>query len=79
MNGQFCRWKAMRYIRIPLIVAIVTFVGGNFATTNAKSEQDIRLVLQVTVDGLRADLIKRYEKGFGKGGQRFECLHVFFC
>ncbi len=49
MSGHFCRWKVMRYIRIPLIVAIVTFVGGNFAIANAKSEQDIRLVLQVTV------------------------------
>lgn len=30
-----------------------------------------RLVLQVTVDGLRADLLSRYEANFGKGGFRY--------
>ena len=28
----------------------------------------IRLVLQITVDGLRADLLHRYRQGFGEGG-----------
>ena len=35
---------------------------------NAQASQDIKLVLQVTVDGLRADLLNRYRAGFGKDG-----------
>ena len=31
---------------------------------------EIRLVLQITVDGLRADLLARYRKSFGDGGFR---------
>ncbi len=37
----------------------------------AKNTQDIKLVLQITVDGLRADLLNRYQAGFGKGGIRY--------
>jgi predicted AlkP superfamily pyrophosphatase or phosphodiesterase len=29
---------------------------------------DIRLVLQITVDGLRGDLLDRYREGLGEGG-----------
>jgi predicted AlkP superfamily pyrophosphatase or phosphodiesterase len=42
-----------------------------FAMTHmvsAQTSQDIKLVLQVTVDGLRTDLINRYRAGFGKDG-----------
>jgi len=35
---------------------------------NARASQDIKLVLQITVDGLRADLLNRYRAGFGKDG-----------
>ena len=31
---------------------------------------DIRLIVQITVDGLRGDLLHRYEEGFGKNGFR---------
>ena len=30
-----------------------------------------RLVLQITVDGLRGDLLARYERHFGEGGFRY--------
>ncbi len=45
----------MLRLGLPFIVALVTLVGGNFTIAKAKSAQDIRLVLQITVDGLRAD------------------------
>ena len=32
------------------------------------SDKDVRLVLQITVDGLRADLLSRYSNRFGEGG-----------
>jgi predicted AlkP superfamily pyrophosphatase or phosphodiesterase len=34
------------------------------------SDKDIRLILQITVDGLRADLLSRYSNRFGEGGFR---------
>ena len=36
-----------------------------------QSDDDIRLVLQLTVDGLRADLLSRYADRFGEGGFRY--------
>jgi len=54
-----------------LIVALAALIGGNSTNANVKPRKDIRLVLQITIDGLRADLINRYENGFGKGGFRF--------
>jgi predicted AlkP superfamily pyrophosphatase or phosphodiesterase len=46
-----------------LIFALVllTFSGSSHA-------DNPRLVLQITIDGLRADLIERYGRAFGKGG-----------
>ena len=43
-------------------------VIGNVTLGYAKSDKDIKLVLQITVDGLRADLINRYQKSYGKDG-----------
>jgi predicted AlkP superfamily pyrophosphatase or phosphodiesterase len=51
-----------------LIVALATLIAGNFTIANAQSRPEVRLVLQITIDGLRADLINRYENGFGKDG-----------
>jgi hypothetical protein len=35
---------------------------------NAQTRPEVRLVLQITIDGLRPDLINRYGNGFGEGG-----------
>ena len=51
-----------------VMVVLILFLAGNFTYANA--QQDIRLVLQITIDGLRADLINRYENGFAEGGFR---------
>ena len=32
---------------------------------------EIKLVLQITVDGLRGDLLNRYANGLGKGGFKY--------
>ena len=50
---------------------MATLAVGNSSFANAQTRPDIRLVLQITVDGLRADLLNRYEDGFGKDGFRF--------
>jgi len=37
----------------------------------APADRDVRLVLQITVDGLRRDLVDRYADRFGEGGFRY--------
>ena len=71
MRELFCKRSAVCHIGLILIAVIITFAVGNFTVTNAQTKPDIRLVLQITIDGLRADLINRYEKGFGDGGFRY--------
>jgi hypothetical protein len=59
-----------RYGQIIMVVPAL-FLAGNFTDADAQTGPDVRLVLQITIDGLRADLINRYENGFGKGGFRY--------
>ena len=40
-------------------------------SAQAKTRQDIKFVLQITVDGLRGDLLNRYQNNLGKGGFRY--------
>jgi predicted AlkP superfamily pyrophosphatase or phosphodiesterase len=53
------------------VVFLALIISANPFSAGAQRRPEIRLVLQITIDGLRADLIKRYENGFGKGGFRF--------
>jgi predicted AlkP superfamily pyrophosphatase or phosphodiesterase len=50
---------------ILLFIIIVSLAPTAFAKN---SDDDVRLVLQLTVDGLRADLLSRYADRFGEGG-----------
>jgi predicted AlkP superfamily pyrophosphatase or phosphodiesterase len=51
-----------------VLVLLTVFLAGHFTCVQAQTRPDIRLVLQITVDGLRADLLNRYSAGFGQGG-----------
>ena len=55
-----------------LITALVSLVIATFAHSAIAKEgpEDIRLVLQLTVDGLRADLLTRYADRFSDNGFR---------
>ena len=59
-----------------LLVAALIFTasGINIAknTVPQRHQPQVKLVLQITIDGLRGDLINRYSKGFGDHG--FEYL-----
>jgi predicted AlkP superfamily pyrophosphatase or phosphodiesterase len=55
-------------ISLLLTLVIATLVIGNSTVANAKAGSAIRLVLQITVDGLRGDLLNRYQASFGKDG-----------
>ena len=52
---------------------LLTVLGAGSVSTSfaGDTRQDIRLVLQVTVDGLRADLLTRSKDRLGEGGFRF--------
>ncbi len=51
-----------------LVACLVLCLNTN---THAADRSDIRLILQITVDGLRADLVNRYADRFGDGGFRY--------
>ncbi len=54
-----------------LLFTFIAFVAGGLITVaEAKTRPNVKLVLQITIDGLRGDLIQRYNKGFGKDGFR---------
>ena len=61
----------MRLPRIFLTMLLGSCVAGSVTLAHAQPKQDIRLVLQITVDGLRADLLNRYQASFGKGGFQY--------
>ena len=59
-----------------LLFLFMAFVSdGLVIATEAKTRSDVKLVLQITVDGLRGDLIHRYQKGFGNEGFKFLLGH----
>jgi len=53
-------WSAMRRISQIVMVVLTLFLAGNFTYAESQAKAEVRLVLQITIDGLRADLINRY-------------------
>jgi len=58
------------------VAAAAVVIAGLLAVTpvfsaDSASHHDIRLVLQITVDGLRGDLLDRYGQRFGQGGFKY--------
>lgn len=56
-------------MRLLLIVSGIALVSSALAEAQTPEKQ-VRLVLQITVDQLRGDMIERYSAGFGHGGFR---------
>ena len=54
-----------------LAVTLMFVAVGNVARAPAQTKPKIKLVLQITVDGLRGDLLSRYGDRFGEGGFRY--------
>jgi len=52
-----------------LLLALLTQLFSS--SVYAESKPDVKLVLQITIDGLRADLLNRYQKNFAEGGFRY--------
>ena len=58
----------MRLFKFYLCLVLGSGLAGYAPGANAQTGNDAKLVLQITVDGLRADLLNRYQVGFGQGG-----------
>ena len=52
----------------PNPIALLAIALTCLQTSSAGAADDIRLVLQITIDGFRQDLSERYRENFGKGG-----------
>jgi predicted AlkP superfamily pyrophosphatase or phosphodiesterase len=66
---RFVKRHFVRWITVALIMLVVPAASAFEA--DAKARPPVRLVLQITVDGLRGDLLERYANGFGKDGFRY--------
>jgi len=60
----------MKKVKRIFHITLIALAGVAFAPTiwSDQDDNDIRLVLQLTIDGLRADLLSRYSDSFGEGG-----------
>lgn len=56
---------------IAMFLFILTIANPAPAHAGTRRKADVKLVLQITVDGLRGDLLERYRDGFGEGGFRY--------
>lgn len=71
MTGLRYRKSAPTHLTSLLLVIVIVMailVGGNSTLADTQSSTQIRLVMQITVDGLRGDLLNRYQSGFSKEG-----------
>jgi len=72
MKGIEGDWSNMtNRIKTIFWILLILYAVGSLNDVNAQTKPEVRLVLQITIDGLRGDLINRYEKGFGEGGFRY--------
>lgn len=55
-------------LSVLLLALLIQSISGNLY---AESKPDVKLVLQITIDGLRADLLSRYQENFAEGGFRY--------
>jgi len=52
-------------------LVVTLFLFGCVLVSTAQGKQEVKLILQITVDGLRGDLLNRYQKNFNQGGFRY--------
>jgi predicted AlkP superfamily pyrophosphatase or phosphodiesterase len=61
----------LRLVSFIFIAALTTLAVADAANAGSHHNNNIRLVLQITVDGLRADLLNRYGDRFEKSGFKY--------
>jgi predicted AlkP superfamily pyrophosphatase or phosphodiesterase len=67
--------KVSKRTSTTVATVLVLLAIGNLTFADAQGKADVKLVLQITVDGLRADLLNRYSHGFGDNGFRYLLKH----
>jgi len=65
----------MTYLRLPIVLAGLLILTSLNEAKGGTPPPDLRLVLQITVDGLRGDLLRRYGDRFSEGGFRYLLDH----
>ncbi len=63
--------RILSRISVVAMIAFVLLSAWNVADVSAQGKGNVKLVLQVTIDGLRGDLLNRYGDRFGDGGFRY--------
>jgi hypothetical protein len=63
--------RNMVYIKWLMLTVISLLSFGSLAHADNQNNSRVKLVLQITVDGLRADLLNRYSHGFGEDGFKY--------
>jgi predicted AlkP superfamily pyrophosphatase or phosphodiesterase len=63
--------QILRMFRFTAIIFIVTLPMTTAASDDSRPPGDVRLVLQITIDGMRNDLLYRYGQRFSPGGFRY--------
>jgi len=63
--------QLLRMLKFTTFVFIVTLPTATAVSDDSHHPGEIRLVLQITIDGLRNDLLYRYGQRFGPGGFRY--------
>jgi predicted AlkP superfamily pyrophosphatase or phosphodiesterase len=61
----------MSHLFCNLVLAISLFGLSSLRAEPAQANPKVKLILQITVDGLRGDLLRRYGARFGSGGFRY--------
>lgn len=62
----------MKYgLKFTFISLLASLLASSLLLAGTSNSKDIKLVLQVTVDGFRTDLLHRYKSGFAEGGLKY--------
>ena len=68
MNLQLYNPKTKQRTKLLLVFIFYLLIISHFTDAKAQNKPEIKLVLQITIDGLRGDLLSRYADRFGQSG-----------
>jgi predicted AlkP superfamily pyrophosphatase or phosphodiesterase len=63
--------RILNRISSTVMIAFILLAAWNVADAAAQAKGDVKLVLQVTIDGLRGDLLSRYSNNFIEDGFQY--------
>ncbi|MHC4116797.1 MAG: alkaline phosphatase family protein [Planctomycetota bacterium] len=63
--------KTVSHVGTVVTMVLILLTVGVLGHAGEQDRSRVRLVVQITIDGLRGDLINRYSSGFGDGGFKY--------